>query len=294
MMELEKIKGKVSRNEPLKRRTSLYIGGPAAYWIEPTDVEELKKLLHLISEKALPFKVFGKGSNLLVRDEGFPGVAISLESSHFQRLKFEGENVVTGAGVSLSTLISEGARCDLGGLEFVAGIPGTVGGALVMNAGGKESSIGSLVNWVKLLTPEGKVIHLDKNNLEFGYRCSNLAEKGIILETEIHLQRREGLKILSLLKEVMLKRGATQPISQLSAGSTFKNPPGGPSAGELIERCGLKGLRIGDAEVSSHHANFIINLGMATAADILNLIDKIQFTVLAEYGIRLELEIEIV
>ena len=288
------IKGKVNCDESLKRRTSLRIGGPAAYWVEPTDREDLKKLLHLIKEKALPFKVFGKGSNLLVRDDGFPGVVINLETPHFQGLAFEGEKVIAGAGVSLSNLISESARYDLGGLEFAAGIPGTVGGALIMNAGGRDGSIDSLVNWVKLLTLEGDTIRLGRDSLEFGYRCSNLTEKGIILEAEIHLQRREALKTLPLLKEVMLKRGATQPISQLSAGSTFKNPPTGLSAGELIEQCGLKGLRAGDAEVSSHHANFIVNLGAATATDILSLIDKIQLTVFAKHGVKLELEIEVV
>ena len=288
------IKGKVSAGEPLSERTSLRVGGSAAYWVEPADRENLKKLLAVIKEKALSFKVFGKGSNLLVRDSGFPGVVINLETPHFQELSFDGEKVVAGAGVSLSTLISESARHNLGGLELVAGVPGTVGGALVMNAGGGDGSIGPLVNWVEVMSLEGDTIRLGIDALEFGYRRSNLAEKGIILEAEICLQRRKTLKTLSLLKEVVLKKGTTQPISQLSAGSTFKNPPTGPTAGELIEQCGLKGLRAGDAEVSSHHANFIVNLGTATAADILSLIDKIQLTVFAKYGVKLELEIEIV
>jgi UDP-N-acetylmuramate dehydrogenase len=288
------IKGKVSVNESLERRTSLHIGGAASYWVEPADREDLKKLLQFIKEKTLPCKVFGKGSNLLVRDSSFPGVVINLETPYFQKLAFEGEKVVAGAGVSLPTLISECARYDLGGLEFAAGIPGTVGGALIMNAGGRDGSIGSLVNWVEVMSLEGNTVRLGKDNLEFGYRRSNLAGKGIILEAELCLQGRETLKILSLLKESILRRGMTQPISQLSAGSTFKNPSVGSPAGELIERCGLKGLRVGDAEVSSHHANFIVNLGAATAADILSLIDKIQLAVFDKYGVKLELEIEVI
>ncbi len=288
------IKGKVSYDEPLKRRTSLRIGGSAACWVEPSDKEDLKKLLQVIKKEALSLKVFGKGSNLLVKDSGFSGVVINLETPHFQKLVFKEKRVVAEAGVSLPTLISESARHDLGGLEFAAGIPGTVGGALMMNAGGKDGSIGPLVNWVEVMNLEGDTIRLERDNLEFSYRRSNLMGRGIILETEIRLQKREALKTLSMLKEVILEKGMTQPISQLSAGSIFKNPPTGPSAGELIEQCGLKELRVGDAEVSYRHANFIVNLGTATAADILSLIDKIQLTVFQKHGVKLELEIEIV
>jgi len=288
------IKGKVSYNEPLSKRTSLRIGGSAACWVEPLDVEDLKKLLQVIKKKALSFKVFGKGSNLLVRDSDFSGVVINLETPHFQKLVFKEERVVAGAGVSLPTLISESARYDLGGLEFAAGIPGTVGGALIMNAGGEDGSIGPLVNWVEVMSLEGDTIHLERDNLEFSYRRSNLMGRGIILEAEMRLQRKEALKTLSSLKKVILKKGMTQPLSQLSAGSVFKNPPTGPPAGELIEQCGLKELRVGDAEVSHRHANFIVNLGAATAADVLSLIDKIQLTVFQKHGVKLELEIEIV
>jgi len=288
------IKGKVSFDEPLNQRTSLRIGGSATCWVEPLDKEDLKKLLQVIREETLSFKVFGKGSNLLVRDSGFSGVVINLETPHFQKLTFEKKRVVAGAGVFLPTLISESARHDLGGLEFAAGIPGTVGGALMMNAGTENNSIGPLVNWVEVMRLEGDTIRIERDNLEFGYRCSNLMGRGIILEAEISLQKREALKTLSLLKEVLLKKEKTQPISQLSAGSVFKNPPTGSSAGKLIEQCGLKGLRAGDAEVSYRHANFIVNLGAATAADILSLIDKIQLTVFQKYGVKLELEIEIV
>ena len=282
----------IKYDEPLKNHTSIRIGGPADVFCSPGNIEDLKKVVSISKEYNIPFWVLGNGTNLLILDNGIRGLVINLNKG-FKKIIFSDKIVKVGAGVSLVYLSKIALNRELSGLEFACNIPGTLGGAIINNAGFKGNFIADVVQNVTFLTGENKIERTSKSNLNFNYRESNLKGKSvIILEATLQLKKGNKEEIESKIKENIKIRETKQPLHKLNAGSIFKNPPG-YYAGELIEKVGAKGLSRGKAEVSTRHANFIINNGGASARDILYLIEEIEKRVKKNFGIKLEREIEI-
>lgn len=292
--ELEKINcGKVLENCSLKQYTTYRAGGIADYIVFPESIEQLKNLMSYLKKKNIKHKVVGYGSNLLFSDDGYRGVLIKLDALH--TCEFYGTKVVVGAGYPLMKLAIKAAKLGLTGLEFAAGIPGTIGGAIYMNAGAYKSDMGYIVSEIKVLTPELTVKTMYNRELEFHYRTSFLQTHPgyICLEATLILTKGTEAAIRSVMEDRKKRRLMTQPLEYPSAGSVFRNPEG-IAAGKLIEDCGLKGMRIGGAEVSRKHANFIINVDHANANDIRKLILTVQDTVWKKKKIKLKCEQEFV
>ena len=279
------------RDEPLAPYCWLKLGGPAQFLIEPRNLDELRQVVLVCREQALPVRLLGGGSNLLVRDEGVSGVVIRIFGPAFSNVQIEGTRVDAGAGVLLSTLISHAVKAGLAGLENLVGIPGTVGGALHGNAGGRSGDIGQFVESVTVLTNAGNLETRTEDELAFAYRGSNLDDVTIVSAT-FQLQPEDPDAITLRMRKLWITKKATQPFSFQSAGCIFKNPRG-MSAGLLIDQAGLKGTRIGGAEISDRHANFIVAHAGATAQDVLRLIDLARSKVAEQFGVDLELEIKI-
>lgn len=299
-MIFTKVRGEVRQNEPMSSHTSFKIGGPADALVTPVDRDDLAALLGEVRERGIPYAVLGGGTNLLVRDGGFRGVIISLKqlntieaSREYRSLGGSFMVVRADAGVVLAKLMNFAAERGLTGLEFAAGIPGTVGGALCMNAGTAQGEIGDVVDSVTLLGPAGDLLVRHRDEMRFGYRTANVPAGHIVLDTKIILRHGDAGKIKAQVKELLEQRKGRQPWGLPNAGSVFKNPMD-EAAGKLIESAGLKGLTIGGAQVSDKHANFIVNLGNARAADVLALMNTIQEKVLEMHRIRLEPEIKII
>ena len=299
-MEIKNIKGEVLRNEPLSKHTSFGIGGPADLLVYPADSEDLVALLREIRAQELPSIVLGGGTNVLVRDGGFRGVVISLRRLTAIRVEREYRSlggtyavVYAEAGAALAKVISFTANEALTGLEFATGIPGTIGGAVCMNAGTAEGELGDVVETVTLLTPDGELVTRSKEEMSFGYRTANVPAGHVVLSALLQLRHDEKKKIEARVKALMDKRKERQPWGLPNAGSMFKNPLD-ESAGKLIESAGLKGKILGGAQVSEKHANFIVNTGKAKAADVLALMEIVKQTVLDVHGARLEPEIKII
>jgi UDP-N-acetylmuramate dehydrogenase len=286
------ISGRVLFNQPLAAHTSLGIGGPAQVLVFPRGIDDLLKISEFASRHELPWLILGGGSNLLVRDEGVSGIVICLKEG-FNSISRRGECLVVQAGASLAMVVRFAVEEGLGGLEALAGIPGTLGGAIYMNAGTPQGCIAQVLEEVKLLRADRQLKVLPKEQLEFGYRRSHLPPGSVILEARLKLTPRSRVKIEEKTKKMLAQRAKSQPIGEKSAGCVFKNPPG-KYAGELIEAVGLKGYCLGDAQVSPKHANFIINRGQATAKDILRLIELIKQRVWEEKGVKLEEEVIII
>jgi len=286
---LEKI---VETDYPLGGHTWYGLGGPADYFIRPQTVEQLKEVIRRCSENEIPFYVMGFGSNLLISDEGVRGAVIKLEGEQFARTEFDGEQLTAGAGAGLSNLVSTCVQKGLAGLEALKGIPGSIGGAIRMNAGGRFGDIGTAVESVTLMDSDGNVFEKSKPELMFDYRRTNITAK-FILSAQLRLSAAEPEQILRTVKEVWIYKMNTQPaLSTKNSGCVFKNPRGG-SAGALIDRAGLKGLQIGGAVVSEKHANFIIAEKGCKSRDVVRLIDAIRQRVKEQFDIDLEPEIEI-
>ena len=278
-------------NEPMKRHTSFRAGGEAAWFAIPETVQELKAVLDACKKADTPWYVIGNGSNLLVSDEGYPGVIISTEK--FDTLKMEGTTLTAGAGVILSKAANLAYRSGMTGLEFAAGIPGSVGGACVMNAGAYGSEMKNVLKSVTVLNGEGEVVVLPAEELELGYRTSIIAKAGyLVLEAEMELCKGDPEAIKAVMDDLAFKRKDKQPLEFPSAGSTFKRPEG-YFAGKLIEDAGLKGYSVGGACVSEKHAGFVINKGDATAADIYSLCKQVEAKVLEQFGVQLEMEVKL-
>lgn len=278
--------------ELLSRHTSLGVGGPADYLVFPNDAEELRAVLLLAKEHRIPILVLGHGTNLLVLDEGFRGIVISLTNacSHCQ---FNNSIVKAGANVSLPWLAKEIARRGLTGMEFAAGIPGTLGGALYMNAGAFGYYTGNLVEEVVTMDSTGSLHTRSRKELSFAYRWSNFQDEDvIILEATLCLKPGNREKIEAMLGQMLNERAVKHPRLP-SAGSVFRNPSR-QGAGYLIEQAGLKGMSMGGAQISLMHGNFIVNNGNATAADIIYLINLARETVREKFDIELQLEIRVV
>jgi UDP-N-acetylmuramate dehydrogenase len=281
---------RVAAGVPLSRHTTIGVGGPAAVFAGPTRIEQVVALAGLARKRGVAYLVIGNGSNLLVRDGGYDGLVIKL-AKNLNRMRINKRTVMAEAGVSFSHLGRKMTRMNRTGLEFAPGIPGTVGGAVRMNAGSWGRDVASVLRTVKLLDEEGKIAVVKRENIEFGYRSSSLHRRAIVLSATFHCPPGE-------VDEEIVQRTAdkkiTQPLSQRSFGSTFKNPPG-DYAGRLIEQCDLKGTRRGGAMISDKHANFIVNTGDDTkASDIETLIELAKNEVAKKYGISLELEVDIV
>jgi UDP-N-acetylmuramate dehydrogenase len=291
MRSLEDFKGITRRNEPLAPYTWLKTGGAVEYFITPRNSEELAQVVRICHQSRIPLHVLGGGSNLLVRDEGVPGVVIQLSDAFFSRIEINGNRVVAGAGASLSHLISQTTKVGLAGLDVLVGIPGTVGGALHGNAGGKSGDIGQHVVSAKVLTANGDIFDRREDELSFAYRFSSLNEL-IILEACFELQPEDLDVITNRMRTLWIMKKATQPLTFQSAGCVFKNPRG-MSAGWLIEQAGLKGSRHGKAEFSDRHANFIVTQPGARSQEVLELIEQAREKVTAQFGVDLELEIQI-
>jgi UDP-N-acetylmuramate dehydrogenase len=281
-------------NEPLSRHTTWKVGGPADLLIYLRNKEELEQAMQVVYRHQIPWRVIGRGSNLLVRDGGIRGVVFKLDEG-FNELKVDGTRVTAGGGYSTILLATMTSRQGMTGLEFAAGIPGNVGGAVYMNAGAHGSEISKVLHSATVLLETGEWVTLSNEEMEFRYRTSVLQTKlkGIVTEASFTLEYGERDEIMSRLTSYKDRRRKTQPLQYPCAGSVFRNPPG-DYAGRLIQEAGLKGFRIGDAEVSTTHANFIINRGNATAKNVLQLIEHIIQTIDEKYNIRLEPEVQVV
>lgn len=278
-------------NEPMKRHTSFKVGGEAAWFAVPETVEELKAVLRVCEKTDMPWYVIGRGSNLLVSDSGYPGVIIS--TAKLDRLETTGTMVTAGAGVSLSRAALAAYQAGLTGLEFAAGIPGSVGGACVMNAGAYGSEMKQVLKTVTVLTRDGHVEKIPAEKLELGYRTSAIPREGyLVLEAEMELVGGVPEEIKAQMDELAFKRKEKQPLEYPSAGSTFKRPEGF-FAGKLIEDAGLKGFSVGGAQVSEKHAGFVINQGDAKAADIYNLCKAVEQKIMEQFGVKLEMEVKL-
>ncbi|RKD25252.1 UDP-N-acetylmuramate dehydrogenase [Caminicella sporogenes DSM 14501] len=291
---IEKINSNnVFKNEPMKKHTSFRIGGPADILVIPDSIDEIVYALKYCRERNIDYFVMGNGSNLLVRDKGIRGVVIKI-AENFSDVKINGTKVRAQAGILLSRLskliINEG----LEGFEFASGIPGTIGGAVTMNAGAYGGEIKDVIVGCSVIDKNGEIIYLNREDLNLGYRTSIIQDKKyVVLEVDMEFKKGDYDKIKSIVDDFTKRRTTKQPLHLPSAGSTFKRPKG-YYAGKLIQDSGLKGVRVGDAQVSDLHSGFIVNLGNATAEDVLNLIKLVQKVVRDNFGVNLETEVKII
>ena len=284
-------KNRIYIEEPMKKHITFRVGGPADYFVMPKSVEEIKAVVALCREENIPYYILGNGSNLLVGDKGFRGVVIQIYRE-MSAIEVDGEMIRVQAGALLSRVGSAALEAELQGFEFASGIPGTMGGAVVMNAGAYGGEIKDVIVDATVLTPEGKVLVLKKEDLELGYRTSVIAKKDyIVLEANLQLKKGNKEEIRARMDELKVQRVTKQPLEYPSAGSTFKRPEG-YFAGKLIQDAGLRGFQVGGAQVSEKHCGFVINKGNATAADVAELINQVSEKVMEEFGVRLEPEVK--
>lgn len=285
--------GKVKENEPLSNHTTIKVGGPAEIFVEPDSIDKLLKTMDIVQKYQLPWRVIGRGSNLLVSDEGIAGVVIKLGKG-IDHLEIDGTKVRVGAGYSFIVLANALGRKGLSGFEFAGGIPGSVGGAVYMNAGAHGSDISKILEKARVLFPDGTVEWLTNEEMEYSYRTSVLQKKrpGIVLEAVFDLEEGDREAIAAEMKKHRTYRRDTQPVKPC-CGSVFRNPLP-EHAGKLIQDASLKGYSIGGAQISELHGNFIVNNGSAKAADVLALIRHMKETVRERNGIEMHTEVEIV
>lgn len=291
IIELEEAQiGTILVEEPMSNHTTWKIGGPADLFIEPTDKYKLAHSLRVIKKYQVPWLVVGKGSNLLIRDQGIRGVVIKL-SEGFSYISFQGHEVTVGAGYSFIRLAVMAGKEGLTGLEFAGGIPGTVGGAIYMNAGAHGSDVSRILKDAEVLLENGDLVRYKPEELEFAYRTSLFqTRKAIVTEATFQLAHGDRKEIAKQMATHKDRRRLTQPLTMPCAGSVFRNPPG-DHAGRLIESAGLKGLKVGGAQVSEKHANFIVNCGNATAQDVLTLIEQVKQTIQERFHVTLVPEV---
>jgi UDP-N-acetylmuramate dehydrogenase len=281
----------VRQGELLAMHTWFQLGGPAEYFAEPRTPDELLALVERCRDAAIPVRLLGSGSNILVRDQGVSGVVIRLSEPAFCAIRVDGQTITAGGGARLGQIVTTAVREGLAGLETLVGIPGSLGGALHGNTGTQGGDIGQWTVEATLLTTNGETISRSRDDMVFGYRESSLDEL-VILEAKVQLEQDNPQELARRLQKNWIVRKANQPMGHQCAGCVFKNPRG-VSAGELVERAGLKGTRIGGAVVSERHANFIVAEPDCTANDVLRLIDMVRDQVQDRLGVELELELEI-
>lgn len=292
LCQLEKIP--VLWDEPMKNHTSFKIGGPAAALCAPKDRQQLRELVGFVQREGVDSWYIGNGSNLLVSDKGLNGVAILLDSGFDGEIELDGTVLLAPAGKKLSAVCAAACAAGLTGLEFAYGIPGSVGGAVYMNAGAYGGEMKDRLLWVEYLAPTGEIVRLEQEQLSLSYRHSRFMEEGMegscIVRAAFGLQRGEKAAIQSEMDRILNQRRQKQPLEYPSAGSTFKRPQGAFAA-QLIDKCGLKGFTVGGAQVSEKHAGFVINTGKATCADVLELTRQVRECVQEKTGHLLELEV---
>lgn len=276
--------------EPMSRHTTFRIGGEAACFIRISSEEQLRKLIPYFENVGIEYFVLGKGSNLLVGDKGYPGVILQI-SDACQQIEAEGNRLQVQAGAALSKVALFAMERGLEGLEFAAGIPGTVGGGVVMNAGAYGGEMKQVVESVRVLSPEGEILTLDNDTMEFGYRTSIIRNRNFtVLSVTFRLREGNREEIRARIEDFQKRRMEKQPLNYPSAGSTFKRPEG-YYAGKLIMDAGLRGFQIGDARVSDKHCGFVVNVGKATARDVTDVIEEVQEKVRERFGVSLEREV---
>lgn len=284
-------------DEPMSRHTTFRIGGPAECYVVPDSIEQIQKTLSLAKEAGVPCHIIGNGSNLLVSDDGVLGIVIRMEENVIEKVggTDDGRDCIrVSAGTLFSSFAKQMCREGYAGIEFATGIPGSVGGAVVMNAGAYGGEVKDVLSSVSVLTKDGEVLSVGAELLDLSYRHSNIDENSyVVLSAEFALRKSEDPEAVSeKVAELSEKRKEKQPLEYPSAGSTFKRPQGeGLFAGKLIDDCGLRGYRVGDAQVSEKHCGFVINRGNATAEDVMQLISAVQRTVMEKFGIMLEPEV---
>jgi UDP-N-acetylmuramate dehydrogenase len=281
----------VRPSEPLAMHTWFQLGGPAEYFAEPNTVEELTALVRRCHDEGIEVRLLGQGSNILVRDEGVPGLVLHLSAPVFCGIRIEGKTIVAGGGALLGRVVTTAVHGGLSGLETLIGIPGTIGGALHGNAGANGGNLGQWTLQATVVTATGEVAQRDGDDLVFDYRESSLDDL-VILETHCELQEDDPRQLAQRMQKHWIVKKASQPMGHQSAGCVFKNPRG-VGAGKLIDDAGLKGTRIGGALVSDRHANFIIAEPECTSLDVLRLIELVRGQVRDRMGVELELEMEI-
>jgi UDP-N-acetylmuramate dehydrogenase len=283
----------VKQLEPLARHTTFRIGGPADIFVQPLDAAELAEVVRFAREKGLPAKVIGNGSNLLVSDRGIRGIVVRL-APNFGEREWREDGVVAGGGARLGRLVKEATEVGLSGLESLVGIPGTLGGALAMNAGTDTGCIGDLVTGATVLEESGEVREWGAAQFAYRYRYSSVcAARAVVISARLRLAQAPREEIHAKVERLRQKRAGRQPLTAWSAGSVFKNPRG-VAAGKVLDRAGAKAMRVGDAQVSTKHANFLLNRGRARAWEMRQLVERAHALALRRYGINLELEIEVV
>tara|TARA_Y100000588_G_C14221078_1_gene911011 strand:- start:1064 stop:1969 length:906 start_codon:yes stop_codon:yes gene_type:complete len=285
------VKGTFLKNEPMAKHTSYGIGGPAQAYITPSDQNDLKQILIFAKDNNINTFFAGSGSNLLVADEGFQGIVITLGKS-FTKLSIDGNNLEAEVGVMLGKIVKETIKRNLTGMESMIGVPGTLGGALIMNAGAFGGEISNCLDIIKVMLMNGETKIYQKDDIDFSYRNSTFPKDEILLSASFNLIEKSADEIQYDRAKASKGRKDTQPLRFRSAGSVFKNPKTDLAAGYLIDKAGLKGSRIGDAEISTKHANFFINHGKAKAKDVVDLILLAKKTVLEKFDVNLELEIK--
>ena len=280
-------------NEPMKKHTTFRIGGEAACSVKIENADQLAAVQQFLQQEAVPMQVLGNGSNLLFSDEGFAGVVLEI-CDKMNEIRVEGTKMIVQAGALMSKVARTAYENGLTGFEFAAGIPGTIGGGTVMNAGAYGGELKQVISSVKMLDETGKIVELSNEEMAFGYRTSIVKKKPHIV-VEVTLQLRSGKQedILAVMEDLAFRRRDKQPLEYPSAGSTFKRPEG-YFAGELIMKSGLRGYRVGGAQVSEKHCGFVINTGDATAKDVLQLMDHVKNTVKATFGVELEPEVIVI
>lgn len=284
-------KDRVLVDEPMKRHTTFRIGGPADFFLLPSTVDEVRGILEICHEEELPYFILGNGSNLLVSDKGYRGVIIQLYRN-FSNISVEGNEICASSGALLSQIAAAARNASLTGFEFAGGIPGTLGGAVFMNAGAYGGELKDVLKEAVVMTEQGEILTLPVEKLDMGYRTSRIKKAGyLVLEARLVLEQGDMDKIRDITKDLTEKRVSKQPLEYPSAGSTFKRPEG-YFAGKLIMDAGLRGYQVGDAQVSEKHCGFVINKGNATAADVLTLIENVREKVQEQFGVTLEPEVK--
>lgn len=281
----------VRENEPLGAHTWFRLGGPAQFFVEPTSIDELAQLVRRCREEGLPIRMLGGGSNILVRDEGVPGVVVALGAAAFARIQISGRKIIAGGGAKLGHVISAAVGAGLAGLEMLVGIPGTVGGALHSNAGTLGGDIGQATASATVMTSQGDIVTRQKNELRFGYRNSSLDEL-VILEATLELEPGDSRYLTKQMQQAWILKRAEQPLSDQRMGQIFKSP-GGISASDLIKDARLGDAKVGDAQISERNANFIVAGPNATSRDVLGLIELVRAGVSERMGTELELAVEV-
>lgn len=284
-------KDRVLVDEPMKRHTTFRIGGPADFFLLPSTVDEVRGILEICREEELPYFILGNGSNLLVSDKGYRGVIIQLYRN-FSNISVEGNEICASSGALLSQIAAAARNASLTGFEFAGGIPGTLGGAVFMNAGAYGGELKDVLKEAVVMTEQGEILTLPVEKLDMGYRTSRIKKAGyLVLEARLVLEQGDMDKIRDITKDLTEKRVSKQPLEYPSAGSTFKRPEG-YFAGKLIQDAGLRGYQVGGAQVSEKHCGFVINKENATASDVVNLIHDVQRIVYEKFQVQLDTEVK--